>query len=903
MIHRTHLLVSMVLAGLTLMAPINAVAAPEDFGIESTSASLSTNLAGAHPEVNFDVKIKQDPGSKPNNFGLKDGFATTRNIRVNLPPGLIGNPNVIGFPQQCTAQELTLEHKCPNGAQVGIAAISAYDLNSELREPIYMMQPPGGDVAGRLGTIAGAFPLFINVRVRSEGDYGFISDAQDLPAAARVIEIETTLWGVPAHSSHNNERCTPEEAALGCVISESRPPGSRPLPFWTNPTRCGVPLMIGVNASSWLEQDFPPGRETQASIPTIVGCDQLPFGPALTAQPTSRQPDSPTGLDVTIRLPASDGIDVREPAQMRDIKVTLPDGLVTNAASGDGLGVCSVEQVGFGKREDAHCPDAAKLASTEFDLPITERRMKGAIYLREPEPGNPFRIWIVADDLGVHVKLPGQLNLDPVSGQIESIVLDAPQAPLREVKLFFKSGFRAPLVTPKSCGIYATHYEFTPWSGGPAAKGNDQMEIDQGCSGAGGFAPKLSAGAVDAGAARHSPFVFTLTREDGEQSPASFALSTPRGFAATFAGIPRCEGVAAQTGACPAASRIGKATVALGAGPTPLWIPQAGKRPTAIYLSGPYRGAPLSIIAVVPRQAGPFDFGDEVVRSAIEVDPVTAQATAKTDPLPQIIEGIPIQYRAVHVDLDRPGFALNPTSCARESTSANVLSTAGAVARPVAPFAATDCAKLGFKPKLSFRLSGETNRGAHPRLRAALNMPSGGANIASASVALPHSEFLDQSHIKTVCTRVQFAADSCPAGAIYGQASARSPLLDETLSGPVYLRSSSNPLPDLVIALKGPSSLPIEIDLAGRIDSVNGGIRTTFENAPDAPVSSFVLTMQGGRKGLLVNSTNLCAATHRATAKLTGHNGKQATLQPQLQNDCKRPAQAKRKHRRIFAGR
>jgi hypothetical protein len=62
---------------------------------------------------------------------------------------------------------------------------------------------------------------------------------------------------------------------------------------------------------------------------------------------------------------------------------------------------------------------------------------------------------------------------------------------------------------------------------------------------------------------------------------------------------------------------------------------------------------------------------------------------------------------------------------------------------------------------------------------------------------------------------------------------------------------------------------------------------TTFDATPDAPVDKFTLNMQGGKKGLLVNSTNLCQGTYRATAKFTGQNGKALTLHPALQSSCK----------------
>lgn len=320
-----------------------------------------------------------------------------------------------------------------------------------------------------------------------------------------------------------------------------------------------------------------------------------------------------------------------------------------------------------------------------------------------------------------------------------------------------------------------------------------------------------------------------------------------------------------------------------GLGPMPLWVPQPGKDPTAVYLGGPYRGAPFSAIAVVPAQAGPFDLGDVVVRSAIFVDPVEARGIVRSDPLPQLIQGIPIFYRAVQVELDRPDFTLNPTSCAPKTIEAILTSTEGAVAKPTAGFRAANCANLPFRPKLSLRVVGATHRGAHPRLEATLEERPGDANIAGASVALPSSEFLDQGHIGTVCTRVQFAAGQCPAASVYGFAEARTPLLDRPLTGPVYLRSSNHPLPDLVVRLGG----ELEVDLVGRVDSVNGGIRTTFEAAPDAPVTSFKLKMQGGKKGLLVNSTNLCQGAHRGTAKFTGQNGREITLRPQLRASCR----------------
>jgi len=934
MIRRTALLAAATLAALLFAVPGAAAAVenceadprPACFGIESVKASLSStdkgvaaNQAGAHPDLSLDVAVKQNPSSPTNAFGLHDSYAATRNIRFDIPPGLIGDPNAIGAVQQCSVEQL-IEFSipgggCPNGSQIGISNIIAFELTREYSEPVYMMQPPGGDVVARVGTIAGIYPTFIDFRVRSESDYGITAEVSNAPAVARLIKIESTFWGIPAAAAHDKERCTPGEVFNGCLISPSRPPGSTESPFFTNPTRCGASLSVGVNAASWVEPELDPENEVKAPFPTITGCNHLPFGPSLEVTPTNHHTSAPSGLEMTIKLPASPGVKVLEPSQTRYMRIDLPPGLGVNTNSADGLETCSAKEVGFEENVASQCPDGAKLAATEFEIPVLERNLRGAIYLREQEAGHPYRIWIVADDLGLHVKLPGELELDKKTGQISSIVVGTPetegipQAPLREVKLLIKSGFRAPLVTPAKCGTYFTHYEFVPWSGGSPAEGKVPMEITEGCED-GGFSPKLSAGSTNAQGGAFSPFTTTITREDPEEDIAGLSLTLPRGLAASFAGIPHCEGIAAETGACPPESRIGKVVAGVGVGPAPLWVPQAGKRPTAVYLAGPYKGAPTSIVAVVPKQAGPFDFGDEVVRTAVFVDPVTAQATAQADPLPLFVEGTPLHYKTINVQLDRPNFALNPTSCAKKETLATLTSTTGKSASPTSPYAAMGCSRLGFSPQITFRLIGKTRRGGFPALRATLRMPQGGANIGGTTVVLPHSAFVENAHFRNICTKVQFAADECPQGSIYGFAKARTPLIDGTLEGPVYLRSTTEPdkyvLPDVVVALKGPASLPVEIELVGHVDSErrrlpNGEtvslLRNTFDAVPDAPVSEFTIELEGGKKGLFVNSTNLCAKVNRATARFSAQNGSVAALHPAMQVKCKKKG-AGRKGRR-----
>ncbi|HWO16513.1 MAG TPA: hypothetical protein VNM89_07355, partial [Solirubrobacterales bacterium] len=165
------------------------------------------------------------------------------------------------------------------------------------------------------------------------------------------------------------------------------------------------------------------------------------------------------------------------------------------------------------------------------------------------------------------------------------------------------------------------------------------------------------------------------------------------------------------------------------------------------------------------------------------------------------------------------------------------------------------------------------------------------------------SEFLENAHINTVCTRADFAASNCPAGAIYGRATAYTPILDEPLQANVYLRSSSNLLPDVVPDFRGPPTLPLRIESAGRVDSINGGIRNTFDLIPDAPVTRVIFSLQGGKKGLLVNSRDICARNYRAKVVYTAHNGARYVERPKMVADCGRGRRGKKGKKRRSNGR
>jgi hypothetical protein len=284
---------------------------------------------------------------------------------------------------------------------------------------------------------------------------------------------------------------------------------------------------------------------------------------------------------------------------------------------------------------------------------------------------------------------------------------------------------------------------------------------------------------------------------------------------------------------------------------------------------------------VTPAVAGPFDLGTVVVRVALFVDPDTAQIHAVADPIPHVFGGALLSIRAIDLRMDRPDFTLNPTSCEPFATTgallgggADPVNPAAFSAFPVnAPFQATGCDALGFRPKLFTKLIGgrkSMRRNGHPAFRATLVARAGDANIKRAALTLPHSQFLDQNHIGTICTRVQLAASACPARSVYGYARARTPLLDDEVQGPVYLVASDHELPDLLADLHG----QVNVRLRGVISSSKERLKTVFFPVPDVPVSRFTINMKGGKKGLLVNSRDLCNRPNRSFLSFKAQNGK-----------------------------
>jgi hypothetical protein len=879
---------------------------PETFLSQAINEDSSPDAqAASHPfalntAFSFNTTLDSEGGV------IQDG--SPKDIDVQLPPGMVGDPTGI---ETCTQAQLFLV-KCPVSSQVGVAhltfinesGISPFPLNFA----IYNMVPPPG-IAAQFAFFAITTRVYMNAAVRTGSDYGVTVKIANVSQALSLASTSVSLWGVPADKSHDGER----GACLGLLFpsGEECPAGVPRRPFLRLPSACSGPMTTRLLMTRWEEAE--PRTQVEADYTSsdsegdplaTEGCEALNFNPTISVKPDQSTASTPTGITVNVHVPqeASESPDGFGEADLKKAVVILPKGMAVNPSSAGGLGSCSAAQIEIDGPEPAHCPQASKLGTVEVSTPLLEDPLEGSVYLAkqgENKFGSLLAIYIAVDDprSGVVVKLPGDVQADPQSGQLTATFDDNPQLPFEDLHVEFFDGPRAALTTPSGCGSYETTAEFVPWSGTAPVTRTSSFQITSGPNGgpcsSGAFDPKLSAGTTNPVGGSYSPFLLRVTREDGSERLAAIEATLPAGLLAKLKGVPYCpdsalasiptaEGTGAAqltSPACPASSQVGTVSVGAGAGTNPFYV-NTGRA----YLAGPYRGAPLSLAIVTPALAGPFDLGNVLVRSALRIDPVNARVTAVSDPLPQILDGIPLDLRDVRVNLEREAFTLNPTSCEPMAVVARITSTEGTSASPSDRFQVGSCERLKFAPKLSLGLAGETERAGNPRLVAHLKAGKGEANIARVSVALPHSEFLAQNHIRTVCTRVQFEADQCPAGSIYGYAEAKTPLLAEPLKGPVYLRANggARELPDLVMALRG----QIEIDLVGFIDSVNGGIRSRFNLVPDAPVTSFTLRMRGGKKSLLENSTDICRSTNKAAVKMDGQNGKSHNFNAVLRAGC-----------------
>jgi DNA-binding beta-propeller fold protein YncE len=886
-------------------------------------ADLDTQ-AGSHP---FDVTTRflintRPDGALPSNLQPKDYY-------VDIPAGFAGSVAKVPRCKMSDLSSLSNRQRppgCPTASQVGVMRLFGIPQEGTVETevlPVYNMVPSSGVPAElAFAYILIGEPVTFQLRPSgADGGYGITARVPNISEVKPIVGSQLTLWGVPADPAHDAERFLPERGASsnsgfipGDAEGKPLPAGTAEVPFLTNPTRCGAQEDATINADSWLhpgqlgEDGRPlPGGEGWVTAHTpmfpngITGCGKLTFHPEMEVKLEKTVADSPTGLTVDLRVPQSEGANNLATPSLREARVTLPQDLSISPSQANGLEGCTPAQIKLHSLAEPECPNASQVGRLEVVTPLLPEPLTGQIYLSSERQGSMFHIYLVVEGQGVLVKLEGSVTANEQTGQLTSTFRENPQLPFSELKLTFYGGPRAPLATPNACGSYQTASFFEPWShheanGEPTGTPNaepavEPFPISSGC--VSGFAPGFKAGMENPVAGAFSPFYLQISREDDEQELSGVQIKMPKGLVGKLAGVAECSdaqiahaehntGTAEKANpSCPTGSQIGIVQSAVGPGEAPFYVP--GKA----YLTGPYKGAPYGVVVIVPALAGPFDLGTIVVRSAISIDPHTAQVTVTSDPLPRMLAGIPLKVRQIEVAVNRHDFTLNPTSCNATQVTGSLESAQKAQHAVSARFQVGDCGSLAFKPGFKVFTKARHTKRFGDSLRVKVTSGPGQANIRSVLVKLPKALPSRVETLKGACSEKQFAENpaGCPAAARVGTAVARTPILSTPLTGPaIFVSHGGAAFPDLDIVLQGSG---ITVILEGNTNIHHNVTTSDFKSAPDVPVSSFELTLPTGAHSALAANGNLCFKTvkkgkHRIKRRvkltmpttITGQNGK-----------------------------
>ncbi len=910
--------------------------ASDTFGVESFASSIVSNAegdlatqAGSHPyamttAIAFDHVVTEKEAGQPPRIRT---YGDPKDIEINLPAGLIVNPRATET--MCTEAELESREgpdSCPNAAAVGVFSVYL-DGVEILDEPVYNMVPSAGAPA-ELGFNAAGIGLIMHVGggVHTGADYGMSADISEISDEHPIYGIELTLWGDPSAASHDEERGLCADDTAKQMFKETGIHGSCPVertsaPFLTLPTSCtGEPLITTISTDSWqepggLNPDGTPNlgdprwRTASASSPPLTGCASLNFSPKLTvstAEPEVARAESPSGLDVDLKLSQEENVNGVAGADPREVVTTLPAGFAISPSAVGGREACTPAQIELNDAQAPACPEAATVGTARISTPLLADPLEGSLYLAQPSADEPvfgslghaseplLQLYLVAAGDGLLLKLAGEVEASPSTGQLTVRFADLPQLPIGEMRLGLAGGARGLLVTPAACGAYTVQSTLVPWSGTPAVAQSSNIEVNSGPGGSacpgGRFSPSFTAGTLNNLAGAPSAFTLLLSRQDGEQRFGAFSVTLPPGLTGALGGVPLCPEPQASLGDCPPASQIGAVTVGAGPGPDPLYLPEPGRQASGIYLTGPPppgqagvnpAGAPFGLSIVVPALAGPFDLGTVVVRASVSVDPRTAQMTIAVGGIPSIEDGVPLDVRTLALAIDRLGFVLNPTGCTPRAVAATVVSASGTVASVSSPYQAADCASLPFAPRLTALTHARTSRAGGAYLHVKLVSGPGQADIAKVKVDLPKQLPSRLTTLQQACLARVFAADpaACPPASIVGTATILTPLLAGPLAGPAYLVSHGvASYPALVLVLQGDG---VRVELEGQTN-IRGGITSSaFRALPDVPISTLDLVLPEGPHSILAARLpagakgGLCRQALRMPIAITGQNGAQ----------------------------
>jgi hypothetical protein len=872
--------------------PIDAP--PTAFGLlEGSTVSLlngagaADSVAGDHPDAQFTAFAFPTTYSVP--AWRRDGAkaAAVENVKqivVDLPPGVVGD--ALAAPTCSLSEVASLianPEACPAASHIGNLTLLKEFEGVEQPFPIFNVQPERGYPA--------EFAVYEPNLKRAELLFAHVVGT-GADTHVRVVSGPQSYLG--------------EEVGISAVFFGHPPALDGALPeraaFFTNPSDCTASGFVStIHVDSWQhpgriapdgEPDFsdPNWKSASSLSAPVAGCEALQFHATLSAQPTNTAPDAPTGLNVDLHVTQNEDPNGLATPPLKDATVTLPRGVVISPSAANGLQACSDEQLASSTNDPVTCPQASQIGTVTLHTPILAEALEGQVFLGTPQcspcgnadaqSGRLARLFIQihSDQYGITLKIPGNVLVDPSTGQLTASFKNNPQQPFSGLEMKFPQSDHATLATPNSCASYTATSDLVPWSSPQTPDATPSSSFSIGCGG-NAFSPSFTAGTTSPGAGSYSPFTLTFSRNDTEQDFSGLEQTLPQGLLARLAGVPQCASAEANAGQCPAGSRIGTVTVGTGPGGHPFFTTGSA------YLTGPYNGGPFGVAVIVQAVAGPFNLGTVVVRNSIRIDPTTAQATVVSDQFPNMLAGIPLQIRTVNVTLDRPEFTFNPTNCSAMAVTGKLVSTQGTSAPVSSRFQSANCASLPFKPSFTVATAGHSSKAGGASLdvkvasRGGPQAGGGEANIRSVKVDLPIQLPSRLTTLQKACLANVFEANpaACPKESNVGTATAKTRVLANPLSGPAYLVSHGGAaFPDLEIVLQGEG---IVLVLDGQTNIKKGITSSNFATVPDAPISSFELKLPTGKFSVL--SPNLpakanfsfCGQKLTMPTKITAQNG------------------------------
>ena len=817
--------------------------------------------------------------------GARRPLDTLKRLRVDVPPGLAADPQTLST---CSRAEFNAGTCNPATTKAGFVELEAYvgaPVNSilTLEGNVWNLeQEPGLPLLFGV-EVKGVPPLVENTKLLLEGHVSYAKEA--------ALEAR----GIASGDFHewfeiNN---VPPEVGVKVAILEVKAPlqtlksklffnghagkGN----FLTLPSECGPPS----KSTSYIELENYKGETTSApTVPPVGvdGCKNVPFeGLNTQVKPQTSGYDQPDGAVTNVIVPQNEAEGEINTANVASGHALFPEGLTLNPSAAHGLEACAPSQMHFETKEAAACPAGSRVGSVAIETDLPKGSLAGGVYLAAPKgtpiTGPPYSVYIVAESkYDVKVKVEATVSPDPNTGRLKVDVVNSPahpfnlpQLPFSSATLELNTGVRAPLANPLSCAAGKTESDFIAYSGEGILKQFTPSFAfpTTGCPSPVPFVLSQSTQNSSVNAGAYTSYTFNLGRADGQQYLSGVKTILPAGLVGAIPSVTLCGEPQAANGECPAASQIGVAAVAVGAGGEPYGF--SGP----VFMTGPYNGAPFGLSIPVEAAAGPFDLGRVVTRVAISVDEHTGRVIA-TSSLPVIVGGVPLRLRSVSVAVNRKNFLFNPTNCGALATETALTSTFGASQSLASPFLLSNCGALAFKPSFKAGTSAKTSKLNGASLRVTVGQGAHEANMRSVFAQLPKQLPSRLTTLQKACPESVFAANpvSCrPLGSEVGTASAVTPVLAGKLTGPAFLVShGGQAFPDLDLVLEGDG---VKVILTGNTKITKGITSSTFASIPDVPVSGFELNLPTGPHSALTAIGNLCLKPLLMPTTITAQNG------------------------------